>query len=413
MFFYYITKNMSSQQNYAKFDSRIVSESIEQDAYVGAPQAWDYYYNDGFLSDVVYFTWDVVNWAVTVIWIWLVITAVIYVLYIIVSLFAKWWRQTVLEISQVFKRFWTKLKKLWKRIKKIFKNIWKRAMLHKFLTATIIILIILINFVWNVLQWESRILRTVQIQDWYVAVDLKHEKIRTPWLHIYSPLCSTYFLSPTSVFDFEIASATANTKEDMFVEIDYRIWFKLDQDWLIPFYQKFWAKNIRNVASDIVMPRILEVLKATIKEYSFKEISSNHSEIKAKTIAESNKILKPLGIEINDINVLDIRLPESYTKSIEDLEKAENALKLAEAELETQKKLAEKEIIKAENEKMIRIIEWEWIAEYNKIINSTKLSNQMLELKRIENERFKLEKRDWQLPNTKEREEFVKLWEVK
>jgi hypothetical protein len=62
---------------------------------------------------------------------------------------------------------------------------------------------------------------------------------------------------------------------------------------------------------------------------------------------------------MDDINVLDIRLPENYTKSIEDLEKAENNLKLAEAELEIQKKESEKMVLKAENDKKVKIIEAE------------------------------------------------------
>ena len=407
-FFYNLYEKMSPQQNYAKFDSRIVSESMEQDAYAwNAPV--DYYYEDSLLSDIAYFAWDVVHGIFTFIGIWLVVTWIIYFLYIIISLFAKWGKQTILEITQVFKRIGSKITKFRKRFTSLFKKLRKRCVWHKVWTATIVVALILINFAWNVLQWDSRILKTVKIQPWYVGVDLEHKRVWNPWLHIYSPLLSSHFLSPTSVFDFEIVAATANTKEDMFVEIDYRIWFKLDQDGLIPFYQQFGSKSVRNVASDIVMPRILEVLKGIIKEYSFKEISSNHSEIKTKTIAEANKVLKPLGIEINDINVLDIRLPESYTKSIEDLENAVNALKLAEAELETEKKLAEKDLLKAENDKKIRIIEWEGIAEYNKIINSTKLSEQMLDLKRIENERFKLEKRDGKLPNTEKREDFVEI----
>ena len=67
-------------------------------------------------------------------------------------------------------------------------------------------------------------------------------------------------------------------------------------------YKKYGAKDIKLVSSDIVMPRLLETIKWIIKSYSYKDISSKHNEIKNITIQEANKILKPIGIELQEIN---------------------------------------------------------------------------------------------------------------
>jgi len=369
----------------------------------------DYSYEEGFLDNVSNVIGDLGYGIWMVLQVALIIVGILYAVYIVISLFTKGGKETVNEIAGIFKRIGRVLIMFRKWLGKILKNIWKRIISHKAWTAVIIIMLILLNFIGNVRNGESRILKYIDIENGFVGVDLQNEKILEPGYHIYSPLLGDFFLSKTSVFDFEIVAVTANTEEDMFVELDYRVGFKLVKTDLIDFYKKFGAKDMRTVASDVVMPRVLEALKGIIKEYSFKEISSKHNEIKKKAIVETNKILNEIGIEMNDINVLDIRLPESYTKSIEDLEKAENARKLAEAELEKEKKLSEKALIKAESNKEVKIIEAEGIAEYNDIVNSSSVTNQMMELKRVENEKLKIEKRDGKLPGTDDWWRFVEL----
>ena len=95
-------------------------------------------------------------------------------------------------------------------------------------------------------------------------------------------------------------------------------------------------------------------------------------------------------------------MPESYLKSQEDLLKAENEWKLAEAALETQKKQAEKELLKAENLKDIKIVEAEWIAEYNRIVSEQNLTEQWINMKRLELEEKKIQKWDGKLPGSVE-----------
>lgn len=157
----------------------------------------------------------------------------------------------------------------------------------------------------------------------------------------------------------------------------------------------WWRKK---VSSDIVMPKLLEVIKWTIRNYGFKDISINHWEIKKITLKQANEVLIPLWIELKDITILDIRLPKSYLTSKEDLLKAENEVKLAEAKFEAQKKESEKKVLEAQNSKKVKIIEAESVAEYNKIINNINLNTKAIEVKKLELEKLKIEKWDWKLP---------------
>jgi hypothetical protein len=60
-----------------------------------------------------------------------------------------------------------------------------------------------------------------------------------PGYHLYSPIRTSYFLSPTSNFDFEIAEITANTKEELSVTLDYKVGFKLDNSKRLNFYKTY------------------------------------------------------------------------------------------------------------------------------------------------------------------------------
>lgn len=385
-------------QNYAKFDSRIAEESMQFDSYTSSSSLNSWYYGWSFLSDIINLFEDLIQllsiflvWSFFILWFFLF-------LYIIVSLFTKWWEKTSDELKYLWNIFTNFIKTillfLWKIIRWVFYFFFKR----KFLSFLIILFFIWLNFVWNIFSGDSKILKLSKIESSYVWVDLENKKILNPGYHLYSPIKTSFFLSPTSNFDFEIAEVTANTSEELWVNLDYRVWFKIKDSSRLAFYEEYWAKNIRLVSSDIVMPKLLEVIKWIIKEYSFKDISSKHDEIKAITIKEANKVLIEIWIELQDVNILDIRLPSSYLKSKEDLLKAENELKLAEAKLEAQKKESEKKVLEAENSKKVKIIEAEAIAEYNKKINSTEITDMIIETKKLEIEELKAKKWDWKLP---------------
>lgn len=382
-------------QNYAKFESRIASDSLNsvQSMNVMPDLGYSFNWYNNFFTNLF-------EYILIFLWGFIFLMSVLFCLYVIISLFTKWWEKTAEEIKKLFmflqKIFINFLKFLWKKIKFFSTYFYKRKKV-----SLIIILLVFVIWFWNnVLSGNSKLIRISKIGNWYVWVDLKNNKIIPPGYFLYSPVTTSYFLSPTNNFDFEIVEVTANTSEELGVTLDYRVGFKIIDEKRLDFYNKYGAKNIQLVSSDIVMPRLLESIKWIIKSYSFKDISSKHSEIKNITLKEANAILKDVWIELQDINILDIRLPETYLKSKQDLLNAENELKLAEAKLETQKKESERKLLEANNNKNVSIIEAEAVAESNKIINSTSITSEMLKMKEIENQTKKINKWDGKLPTT-------------
>lgn len=240
-------------------------------------------------------------------------------------------------------------------------------------------------------------LRITRIPYGSVGVDLKRNIIIQPGFYLYSPLRSDYFLSPILSFDFEIAEVTATSQEELGITMDCRVWFKINPDKRLELYRKYGAKDIKLVSSDIVMPALLESIKKVLREQSYKTINTKVDELRKLIIVDASRRLWELGIEIEYISILDIRLPQEYLKSKEDLLKAENELKLAEAKAQTSSKESEQKLLQAQNDKKMMIISAEAQAEYSKIIWSQTITNQLLELKKLEIESEKVKKRDGKL----------------
>ena len=381
----------------AQFESRVAESS----SYANDSLSWFWwapYYNNSNLLDVLWrFLWDILQFIAIIISVGLCIFGFFFFVYIIISLFKKWWENTLSEMSKT----WTFIKSIFfwffSGIKNIFSWLFWFFKKRKMLSVLVILGILVFNFVANIIDWNSRLLRLVKVEPWYVGVDLRKSEIYNPWYSLYSPLNSSFFLSPTNNFSFDIIDVESNSKEELPVTLDYRVTFDLIDSERLNLYKQNWAKNIRQISSDIVMPRMLEVINGIIKDYSFKDIGWKHSEIKEVTITSANKVLKSIWIEIKDLNIISINLPPSYLKSKEDLLKAENELRLSQAQLESGQKLSEKELLNAQNKKKIKIIEAEAISEYNKIIATQDLTPAMIEMKKLEIEEKKVEKWDGKL----------------
>ena len=388
-----------AMKNYAKFDSSISADSMRENVMWQSLWGWSYYGNS-FLSELFNFIDGLFTFLLGSIIALSFIFTFFFFVYLIISLFTKGWEATIWELKKLWNSSINMIKKTICWIVSYIKKI-LRYILNKKLMLSIVVILFLFIWFWKwVIDWQSRFLKLDKINSWYVWIDLKNWKVLQPWYHLYSPIKTSVFLSPTNDFTFQIAEVTANSSEELGVTLDYKIWFQLIEDKRLDFYNKFWAKNIRLVSSEIVMPRLLEVIKWTIKEYSFKDISSKHDEIKRITIAQANKNLQELGVSIQDITIIDIRLPKSYLSSKEELLKAENELKLSEARLEAEKRESEKKLLEAKNLKEVKIIEAEALAEYNKIVKSESVTDNMIEMKKLENETLKIKKWDGKMPST-------------
>lgn len=402
-----------SLQNYAKFDSRSAEwlwMLKNKPEYNMSPDSifWqDNYYSSWILDNLFHSIWFLALWIMTILLVLLFFLAIWTIVYIIIILFTKWWNEWAKTIKNIFNYLIKFIVSTYNIILnfliKIFRLIKSRLKLVLFL----ILAFIIYNFTISALNWTNKLLKVDYIDNWYVWVDLKNDKIINSGYYIYTPLLKRYFLSPTSLFDFEIAEVTANTNEELLISLDYRVSFLIDDSKRLDLYKKYWSKSIRQISSDIVMPKILENIKWVLREYSFKDISKNHNEIKWKTLSKANLELNKIWISVKDLNIIDIRLPKSYIKSKEDLLNAENEKRLAEARLDTERKKWEADIIKAKTLKNTKIISAEAISEYNKIVSEQIITDSLIKMKELENEEKIINKWNWVLPKANSFNEII------
>ena len=107
---------------------------------------------------------------------------------------------------------------------------------------------------------------------------------------------------------------------------------------------------------NLIVPATHEVLKSVCAQYTAEELISKRAESSDKMRDELDAKLNPLGISINDFNIIDFDFSEEFISAVESKQVAEQLKKKAATENETA-------IAQAEREKQVSIKQSEAEAE--------------------------------------------------
>lgn len=259
-----------------------------------------------------------------------------------------------------------------------FSFLWKR----KWATGALFILIFVF---WATLQFD--LVQVLRVKPGQKGVDIISGKVLEPGFYLVSPLKSHYIISHVANYQFDITEITADSKELQDVVIHLNVGFHLEEDSLVEFYRREGVISIWGVSDSIVMPKVTEKVKNIVKNYSFKEVIGQQIKIKEESQKEIAAALEPLGIKLDDLNIINIRISSDLVKILGERDVLDEKMEIAQKELKI-----------AEQQKQKQIIEAEGIAESNKLISSQQITEQTLELKRIENARQGIEKWDGKVP---------------
>ncbi|MBD3300515.1 MAG: hypothetical protein GF347_04135 [Candidatus Moranbacteria bacterium] len=295
-------------------------------------------------------------------------------------------------VEKEYRRISGLLGTIFRKGKNIFGDLFKFVWRKKHYALAVLILLFL---------WKVNVVELIKVSPGQKAVDIESQKILNPGIHLTSPLFSEYILAHVADYQFSIPEITAESKypELQDVILNVNVTFHIKDEELIEFFRQQGPQmSIWNTSDQIVSPRVIEQIKKVVREYSFKEVHLNQEEIKQKSVEEIQKAIEPLGLELDELNIVNIRISQKFIDVFGETEILEEKRILETAELEQEKIRTEKEIEAAEREKQKRIIEAEGIAEANRIISSQNISPEMLELKRIENKAKQIEKWNGQAP---------------
>ena len=180
-------------------------------------------------------------------------------------------------------------------------------------------------------------------------------------------------------------SFTVATADDAMLSVSFQMSYRFKSETLVDTYKKFKGMD----GEDIINNRVRTVLKAKISEvttdYSMMDIySGNRAEINQKITEYLNKTLgEPYGIEVIDSSIIDVHPDEKLKQAIDNRVTAMQQKQQAQAEQETAKVQAETNLIKAQNEADIKLLEAEAEAEANRL-KAASITPELIAMKEAE-----------------------------
>lgn len=181
----------------------------------------------------------------------------------------------------------------------------------------------------------------------------------------------------------DITSSSA-TKDLQDVSISFAINYQLQADKVMDLYKTVGASYVET----ILQPATQEALKNVTSKYTAEELITKRSEVSQQIIQDLSAKVNKYGIIINELNIIDLSFSEAYNKAIEDKQVAEQEVKKAQQELEKTKIEAEKKVAEAQ-------------AEADALrLQKEEITDELLELRRIEAQTKAIEKWNGQLPST-------------
>ena len=238
------------------------------------------------------------------------------------------------------------------------------------------------------------------------------------WIHIRIPLIETiqqmnvrtqkivFTNNPEKYPDISntrarLDSASSDLQD---VYVDTIVTFSLEKSQVSKIYQNVWL----DYESKKVVPLIINSIKTHTAKFKVSEILTKREEIKKNVEAELSEEFAKEWILLEWVSLANFDFNAEFKKSIEEKQIAEQRMEKEKYELErvaiqAQQKVkeaeadAEAKIKRAEWEKQAKILEWEGIENYNKLIK-LELSTWVLDYKKLENELKAIDKWKWDYP---------------
>jgi len=233
--------------------------------------------------------------------------------------------------------------------------------------------------------------------------------IRTGWV-FYSPLRTQIIEFPTFVQTVKWTRDTSeghplneemsfNSKEGMQIYSDVSLSYAIDPARVPDFYVKYRVNDLSNFTHGILRDIVRNSLNEVASMYTVEDIYGVRKTEFLKKVQDMIQVrMTPVGVGIQQFGFIGApRVPEVIAQSItakaraiQEAERARNELAMTQAE-------AAKKIAEAEGDAQSAVNRAKGEAEANRI-RLASLTPQMLELRRLENQRALIEKWNGQLP---------------
>lgn len=233
--------------------------------------------------------------------------------------------------------------------------------------------------------------------------------IRTGWV-FYSPLRSQIIEFPTYVQTVKWTRSTDegspaneemsfNSKEGMEIETDISLSYSIAASRVPDFYVKYRVSELSQFTHGILRDIVRNSLNQVASTYTVEQIyGEQKTEFLARTQHLIQDQLDPVGVQLQQFGLIGApRVPQviataitAKAQAIQDAERARNELARTQAE-------AAKQIAEADGQAKSSVTRAQGEAEANRI-RQTSITPQLLELRRLENQRALIDRWNGQLP---------------
>lgn len=166
------------------------------------------------------------------------------------------------------------------------------------------------------------------------------------------------------------AEAEAASKDMQTINAKFALNWKIDEQKVVEIYRTIGDEY--DILDRLIDPAISEVLKAETAKHSAEEVLTKRLELKKAIDTSITERLKKYGVEVTDINIINLSFSKEYTHAIEQKQIAEQQAKQAEYDAQKAIQEAKSEYNRAEGQ-----------AKAQNLLKTT-LTPELLKLKAIE-----------------------------
>lgn len=210
-------------------------------------------------------------------------------------------------------------------------------------------------------------------------------------LHGYNPLTQVFItqsiqkVTVDSQDSSNSLSHNAATIDQLPIDVRYSVIYYIPKNQVLPLYLSVKGDPFES----LVAPRVNEALRTVIAQYKSDEVTAKSEEIQQKVAALANKLVGQ-SVEIVDVPITHIELPESIRNAVADKQKMEVQSRQKQFELDKEKIQAQITVVDAEAKaKAIKVQ-----------ADALKASPELVKLKLTEVELEKARRWNGQLPTT-------------
>lgn len=218
-----------------------------------------------------------------------------------------------------------------------------------------------------------------------VTLGQAEEEVLGEGLHFKMPIITKVRELPIQIFKIE-SKGSAASKDLQRVETTVVLNYQANEKEMVKILREFGS--VANASIRVVEPAILEAFKAATAKYTAEDLVDKRELVRDAITDTLRSRLINYSLVVKDLSMTEFEFSKVFDEAIENKQKAEQDAQKAERDLERIKFEAQQKVVQAQ-------------AEADALrAQRAEITSELLELRKIENQKLWIEKWDGKMPST-------------